>query len=522
MLAEFRVRDIALEMAFPLVYSATTMAGLSALKAALPSEWQAAIALGRGTHPRPTPMSKLHELLERGSTRILPTGPDDNGLVTARRSALSHLHDSLPPARLGEIGNRELRRLIAGYRSDRADLSSTMISRHITELRQIIREARAEAGLPLLELPPRPPTRRQGRAAHRPMASLADVVRILRRSDRRMRVLIALMLAAPLLQTHALGLRRGQLDLDRGRLRIDTMNTRRPEAAEGYLVYGLPPWCVDLLRAELPGIDTWPPDQLLFPSAEASYRPLRTASALFRIAADAAGCVVTRLQDIRRLSQSIHATAPRAVRRGTATARRDVKHTLHGPAARALADAQEAHAAWVVTHWRRLLEPPITPTKAPSRRAPRDVQPHQPERAWSAKLAAIPPTGPLPESCLAAPDPAPVAASPDQGELSPWQPRIAMIAPIAPIAIGAGRPPPSQFGLGDVGSRQSVHPAARDTRNVTEREALVLAVTCAGSGFVGGMTVEAYLSDHPGAREAVLEFLRLHGAALAGAVSTGR
>lgn len=377
-LDEVAAGDIELRLAFPIVYDATTTQGLAALRSWMPDDWPEALSQGRGTHSTPTRESTLTQLLERGSSRALPLDPGDMAQVGNRRSALAHLHDTLPPVVLGELTQRGFEKLVRSYQADRGDLSSAMISAHITELRFLIAEAREEAGLRRLAAPGAA-RGKQGRRVHRPMASLEEVGRILLRAPRDVQLLVALLMATSALPQHLLRLTRGALDLDGARIRMDTCATRRPDSPAGHLLYGLPRWCADLLRKHHRDIDTWPDDRLLFPSRPNSRRARATISATFRLAADNAGCLHTRLQDIRRLAQAVHAHAPRAVRRATATARRDVPYSMGSEERRKVADAQETYASWVVQHWTHLMHPPVEPRRPP-RRAIASVQANEPER----------------------------------------------------------------------------------------------------------------------------------------------
>lgn len=510
---EFALGGIELQLAFPSAYDATTTQGLAALRAVMGEQWPEAMAAGRSTHPLPARGHTLDQLLTRGSARVMPQGPGDLDQVRNRRSALAHLQDSLPRVKLAALDERGLEALVQTYRRERADLSSAMVSSHITELRMLVGEARTEAGLRALDAPPAPPTRRQGRRAHRPIATLEQVIVVLDRAPPWLRVLVGIMLAAPLPQTHALRLTRGALDLEGGRIRVHTWRTRRAGSPEGHMIYGLPRWCVDLLLTAYRGIETWPPDRLLFPGEANPGRPRSSVAAAFRTVADRAGCPELRLQDIRRLSQAIHVRAPRAVRRATATARQDVQHSLESGEAQLLADAQEAYASDVVRGWRQLPHPPVMPRRAPPVRALRGVAPHEPERRWRGKGLGKPRVG-LPGSCL--PGGGPEASPASQAGFADAQPiaayerelpQIPALLPAFDMPLGVLQAQMVERLLQQVqvADLRRVH-AERQVAlllqtTLPKDEAYGLAAVVAMTAFAAGLTVESYLNQKPALRE---------------------
>ncbi len=366
---------------FPCVVDATTTRGLAALCKALPDRWEVAIKKGRASLPKPNVETTLKEVLERGSTRILPGGPHDVKQVSSRRSALGRLRDHLPQKILGDLDARGVEQLVKHYRKQRRESSSAVLSSDLTELRKAVSEARVEAGLG--KLPPvsraAQPRRRQGRATESRCSDLAEAGRMLEGTDGWLQALVLLRIVTTASDSALLRLRREDFDLDASRLRVSSSATRKPLQPEGNLLFGLPQWCVDQLRASLPGFDGWEPSRLLFPAKKGANRPQGEASHAIGDARDGCGCQYTTMRSLRLLAQSIHVRAPRALRRGTATARADLDYTINSDADDRVAQAQEDYAAWIVDHWHALHAPPVALTRVP-RRANAWTAPEDPER----------------------------------------------------------------------------------------------------------------------------------------------
>ena len=517
---EFTPKSIDLEIAYPLAYDATTSSGLSALMDALPQTWPEALAFGRSTHPAPTAASWLDELFQRGSTRALALDAWGDHLLRTRRSALAQLDDHLPRVRLRDIDEDKLDLLVRSYRHGRTDLSSPMISLHITELRFLIAEAREEAGMRPLGPPPAPPTRRQGRRVARPMAAMDAVVGLLQRGRREIQLMIALILCSAALPGRLLALRARDVDLDGALLTIDTRRTRGRDHAPGHMVYGLPRWCVASIRSCCPGIDGWPPDRPLFPAPQAWARPRKEMTHLWRSAADDKGYQGMTMQDVRRLAQAIHGGAPRAVRRTTATARLDVEVSLDSAEALRLAEAQASYAERMVREWIYVDRPPIRPKRTPPRRARRDTLPEAPERRTArppmrAKSVLLPEGIFGPPGREGAPASRPTAAkplaepkrtrgtgwtsAPDQRQLPP--------SPDVPTGFGRSTLPSSQVASPAVwhavrdAEQRAVGAEQREAQlratTITHDEAYASLLAVGMTGVTAGMALENYLTTHP-------------------------
>ena len=369
-----------LRLRYPCLTDACTLKGLANLRRELPESWPQAMEVAWRSLPRATPDTTLDQVFERGSPRILPNEELTVKLASARRSALGRLRSAFPALRLHEVGPRRFDSLIRDYRKQRKDQSTAITIGDLTELRCIMDFALAEAGLRRIprnrELRPR---RRQGRAPERPVATMDEVDRLIHAADGPMQALILLRVVTTVPDASLLGLRRRDLDLDNGRLRVDATGTRRPGGPEGHCLFGLPPWCVDQLRHALPGLDSWEESRRLFPSRSSPDRPLRDVSKRLRRLANGSGCLFTTMRSLRRLAQSIHGTAPRAVRRGTATARHDCRDTVDTRDDTRLADAQEAYATLIVKRWDALHRPPFALARV-ARRAAAGIRADQPER----------------------------------------------------------------------------------------------------------------------------------------------
>jgi hypothetical protein len=354
---------------------------LANLCKALPETWPEALKNAWQSHPRPQRSSNLSDILVRGTDRILPTNQMEIKLVSARRSALGRLLTTLPQILLAEIDERKLEELIRSYRKIHSQRSSAILSSDITELRMTINSARIEAGMPPIRYRRIPqPRRRQGRKTYREVATLEYVNRLLKKTEGWLRIFILLRIVTTVPDESLLRLQRKHFDLQKGRIRVDMMATRRPGMEEGRLVFGLPVWCVEQIRSTFRVFDAWNSERFLFPSKKNPYHPRREVShALYR-AAESSVCVGVTSRSLRLLAQSIHAKAPRAVRRATAKSRLDVPRTIMNPQDQRVAEAQEKYAAWVVRNWRVLFHPPVT-LKRVSKRASKNIFPEMPEQS---------------------------------------------------------------------------------------------------------------------------------------------
>lgn len=388
---EFAVPTTELRLSFPFAWDATTMQGAAALRDHLPGEWPDALELAEASFAPIAPDTRLRELLARPSARTRPGGLHDLNRVAGRRSSRVRLRDVLPDLELRAIDARALASLYGVYRKAAKAQSSPTISADLTELRCVVNAARAAVGMDELPAAPRAarPNRRVGRAPERDLAGLDEVERVLRECPPELRVFVGLRVATTVPVEHLLALRRGAIDLDRFRMTIDASCSRSQGRGPAHLVVGLPPWCVALLRQGLPGVDAWVEQRPLFPRNRGSSESRREFAHAFRKAADDANLPDLTLSDIRRLSQAIHATAPRAVRRATAGA---------GRGTGVLARAQEEYASQIVAEWQRLHTPPVQPKRVP-RRAPKHTRPHERERG-SGRNPVVAPSISLPASCL--------------------------------------------------------------------------------------------------------------------------
>jgi hypothetical protein len=529
-LTDFDPPNAELRMQFPCVADATTTRGLAALCRELPECWEAALARGRASVPRPTPETLLHEVLERGSKRILPRGPSDVKGVSARRSALGRLRDYLPPVRLGDIDPRRMDRLVRQYRTLRREGSSAVLSSDLTELRFTVNAALVEAGLHAIHSLGRAaqPRKRQGRAADRRASDLGEADRMLKGTEGWLRAVVLLRIVTTAPDSALLNLCRGDFDLEAGRLRIDTFATRRPGQPEGHLLFGLPSWCIDQLRACLPGIDAWMPERLLFP-ASGGKRARRDVSHAIRRAGDGCGCLYTTMRSLRRLAQAVHVRAPRAVRRATAAARGDLAHTVETGEDGRVAAAQEAYAAWVVEHWTHLHAPPAPLARVP-RRATGGTAPEVPEQ--HARTTTDPRSSSLVPSCR--PETASTARLAGLTQSRPVTER-------GPTPPGPNAPPTGppgvdlmfgatmQLGASNRMAEQQAERALRaertlaelKARTVTHEDAAALMAFAASGAFVAGMSFEGWLASRPEVRERLGEGVGRVALALAEAMVVG-
>lgn len=361
---DFATADDGLREAFPLAWDATTMKGLAALMMALPSDWPDALAMAYTHFKKNNAETGLDAVFLRGTPRTLPQHRTDITRVRTRRSALKRLQVILPDLSLGSINSENLHALVALYRNKQSNLPAPMLSADISELRFTLDFALSEADLPTLKHPSfdARPRQRLGRPSQRPIATLAEVKRLLCRAETWMQAFIALTLAVPAPQKYLMSLCREDIDLQRSCIRMNTPTTRSASGQPGRMAYGLPVWCIQSLYTAFPYIEKWNYKQLLFPS-HADPQSLRgDVSHVFRTLARKSDCIGITLSDIRRLSQAIHIKAPRAVRRGTATSRLDTS----GPDP--LAIAQEHYASLIIEKWKIFDQPPWPPGRI-SRRA---------------------------------------------------------------------------------------------------------------------------------------------------------
>ena len=504
---------------FPGLTDATTTAGFARLRRELPDTWCEALDRAWASLPRATPHTSLHAVLLRGSRRVLPRDPSDAGLVSARRSALGRLCDLLPDLALRQVDARTFDRWVRDYRAARRDASAAIVSSDLTELRATVNAALAEAGLPVVRrLRAAQPRRCQGRAADRRVAGLDEVDRLLQSTSGPLQALILVRVATTAPDAAILRLRRGDLDLDAGRLRVDLPATRRPGSPPGHLLYGLPRWCVAQLRAALPGIDGWDEERLLFPAEGAPHRPRRKVSRAFRRLADGCGCSETTLRSLRRLAQAIHARAPRAVRRATATARDDVAEGVL-PDEAALAAAQEAYAAWISSAWGALHAPPVELRRV-ARRAGPEIAPDRPEQARRKAAAAEPAPGRL-VAGVRVEDAAEVRSLPRAGWTAAGPDRVETVTH-PDVSVSGSR---GSAGFGETGAtalfgaaltaqamqradawaqraRQAeAELAGWKERSVSVEDALVCGLFAASGAFAAGMSFEAWLASRPDVRE---------------------
>ncbi|GDX83926.1 hypothetical protein LBMAG42_57370 [Deltaproteobacteria bacterium] len=497
---EFAEGSEALRAAFPFAFDATTMAGLAALRRELPFDWPDALNQARAPLAAFTAMSTLRSVLSKPTDRTVPQGSTDMGRAAGRRSSRRRLCAFVPEIPLEELNEAALADLVREYRLEASAMSSPMISADVTELRFAVDHARAEASLSPLK-PPRPsarPRRRVGRAPRRSIATLEQVERLLTKAPADLRALLALRVATTAPLSHLLDLRAGDLDLARQRLVIDAPRTRGGEGAPARLLFGLPDWCVDLLRSALPGIDGWAGNRPIFPKQPGSTVPRREIAHAFRVFADGCWCSDVTLADLRRLAQAIHAQAPRAVRRATATARPGSGKAKLDRDERTVAHAQEEYAAWVQGHWRLLHQPPVRPSRV-SRRAMKQIRPHEPERRMRPQvLAPRPPS--LPLSCRVD---APAGRRRSGTPLGEGAGAVMDASALAPFAE-RGPPSSSGFGWEAVAMEESRKAAAYAGelsalrgRTISNDDAEIAALACAAAGVFSGAMVGAHISTNP-------------------------
>ncbi len=503
-----------LRLQFPCIADATTTRGFAALERALPEAWTEAVRRAWSSLPVPGPDTPLQEVLARGTSRILPDDPAAVKMIAARRSALGRLCDHLPSLPLRDVDSRGLERLVHAYRHARRTASAAVTSADLTELRRTVEQARVSAGLPPIRgSRDTRPRRRQGRATHRPVAGLDEVDRLLQTTTGWMQGLVLLRVVTTVPDAALRRLRRQDFDLDAGLLRVHLGATRQPGGPEGRLCFGLPRWCVAQLRVSFAGLDGWDGARLLFPAKGAPHRPRREVSHAFRLAADACGCSDTTLRSLRRLAQSIHRTAPRAVRRSTATTRLDGDTLVGSSARRPVAEAQNAYAEWVTAAWTALHQPPM-PLAGVSKRAPAGVAPEAPERRQ--RVAQEAPPGAVVSGCRVPPAGHERRGStPRTVDTSPW--KAAHAAPLsattrdpAPPAVRVPGPAEAilQMQLVDSAMRAAEMAHNRAVRAEAELrklradaaepdKQLLFTIFVAGGGFASGMAFKDWLDSSP-------------------------
>lgn len=497
---EFAEGSEVLRAAFPLAWDATTMAGLAALRRELPFDWLDALDRARESLEAFTATTSLRAVLSRPTERTAPQWTSDLSAAAGRRSSRRRLCAFVPEVPLEELNEAALAALVREYRIEASAMSSPMISADLTELRFAVDHARAEASLPPLQRP-RPsarPRRRVGRAPRRSLATLEQVEHLLTKAPPELRVLLALRIATTAPLSALLDVRAGALDLRRQRLVIDAPCTRGGERAPARLLFGLPDWCVALLRSALPGIDGWRGSRPIFPKEPGSAAPRREIAHVFRVFADGCWCSDVTLSDLRRLAQAIHARAPRAVRRATATARPGSGKAKLDCDEPAVAHAQEKYAAWIQGHWRLLHAPPARSSRV-SRRAMKQIRPHEPERRLRPRaLPARPP--PLPPSCRVDAPEGRRRSGASSGEAKVADMDASALAPFSE----RGSPSSSGVGWEAVAMEQSRKDAAHAGelsalrgRTISKEDAEITALASAAAGVLVGAMVGAHITKNP-------------------------
>ncbi len=411
----FARMDRALAKRFPCVYDALQNAGLGALRRALPDGWRQAMLHGRGAHQRPHPGSLLGHLLARGAARHVPADMSEAALRTAskRRRAIRRWSGWADDTPLHLLDEAKLERLEKRYREAHRRRPAAQVSADVTELRHLVSEARVEAGLPALQRRPRKGYRKlQGvQRARRPVADVDDVMHVVTTAlttlpDRRRRggpkktwawvaAALVLQLVLPLRPIDILHLRRRDLDgtkvvLDRERSHVRLGRgtpgeaLRRgagpppPHDTPRHVSLALPAWAKRVLDVALPRWRTLPEDGYLFTSPRNRTKVRTDLDRTLRALVDRALVAgVVTMQAVRRAGQSAHRAlhAPRAVVRGTATARFDGARLLGRQDDRKVAIAQADHAEVVAREWTSPARlpgrgPRRIPARAPSGRAP--------------------------------------------------------------------------------------------------------------------------------------------------------
>lgn len=431
--ADFAGRPDHLRRKYPCAFDSTTNEGMGPLQRALP-DWIDALLAARAALPLPSRDSSLDELLRWGTSRCIPGSARQVRTAAKRRRALKQfLGFDVPP--LGRLDSVALATLEQAYRARARERPGTLVSEDLTELRVLVTEARAAAGLPPLG-EPRPASKVHGVPPARPIASLHDVSAAMQsalmlhkprlRGGRVLRTewllaYLALQLALPLMPSEVLALRRWNIQGDRVVLDVDDAPRRSGKAL--HLRLGLPAWASDALETGLDGWRDLPDDALLFPGRGS--RPRTDLHRVLGIVCLDVGVDGLTPLAVRRLGQSIHRRmgAARAVVRATASSSGGAQEPDD-----ALLLAQEEHAAEVVRRWPNMMSPPDEGPRPLPQRAPAGLAPSEPEfgEHWVPRV--------MPASCVELAE----AVAPMRGATRETE--APGVSPIAESGLGPGEP----------------------------------------------------------------------------------
>ena len=414
--ADFATPDADLVLAYPCAFDATRSTGLGPLRKALP-DWVDALLRGRSSNPAPTPNTPLADLLRWGTTGCFPADARGLGAATKRRRSLAQLMGLADDRSLGSIGADDVVALGVAYRASRPRRPGAQVSADLTELRHLLNQARATAGLPSLVLPSaqvatalhsaisraawpafgdRQPSRPRGIAKLGTVATAMRIALTIQRPRKRggpplqvrwLAAYLALQLALPIGVTRILGLRRSNFAPDRVIVPVGAQAGAIGQTER----YGLPEWASDALNVALPGWSSLPPDALLFPGRRG--RPRTDLARVLAIVRQASANLATLTPSaVRRLGQTVHRRmgGPRGVVRASMGALSSVETDFD------LYFASEQHAANVVRSWPRMLEPPGGEGGSLPARARAGCAPSKPE--FDPLRTAEPPRA-MPASC---------------------------------------------------------------------------------------------------------------------------
>ena len=365
---------------YPCVHDATSIVGIHALIRST-DDWNR--ALRAGTRPRMTATvnTTLAEALRADLAGVLCHG--SLGHVRRQRLLARHLIQELGDERIADWTEPELREhsmaYIAAYEGVRPN---DLLRREVCLLRRMVQTVQADVhGVCLVNARGPVERHRIGLAAARPVTSLRVVADVAARARNPLvRLAVLLVVAVGLRHGQLLALRRGDVDLPHERIRFDGV------------VRLLPSWAVDELRRLL-----GPEQGYLFPSRRCPGRPLTTMGRNLAKACDWAGHPAFTFQDLRRVWQR----EARAVCMPRACVR-DTIGRLRGKALDDLLREIARADRRLCRVWTELPNGPAD-TAAHRRhvpaRAPKEVQPDQPEWSPPARATAAAPLHRIAPSC---------------------------------------------------------------------------------------------------------------------------
>ncbi len=272
------------------------------------------------------------------------------------------------------------------------DRAASTVARDLSLLRRAVRLAARRLGVePAVSPRPQGPSQRTGVRRARDLAAPGQLADLLPTLDAPHRAAVAFAAGAGLSESEILGLRHGELALDRGAVLVRTGRSRgHPDDVLRW--EPIAPWAVDLLARSLPAPMSTDPAELLFPGRDDWTRPRSDlnrglARACKRVFGEG-GPAIT-LGACRRLWQAVlrEAKLPRAA----------VRQSLR---LQVRADNEVVPAPWsgeqaeLLGGWTSLTQPPVAlpaGTRVPTK-APEGVGAFEAEvdRAARPKVAALP------------------------------------------------------------------------------------------------------------------------------------